>query len=191
MPPIQKFSRDEIIIAALNLVRRQGLAGLTARALGDELGTSSRPIFTAFKNMEEVLKETALAARREYNDYVEKGLEEANAFKGVGSAYIRFAVEQPRLFELLFMNSSEPAFALEDILPAIDDNSQRILKSIMEPYGLSKEQSYRLYQNMWLFSHGIACLCATGVSRLSETEISDRLTEMFTGLMIRIKSEGK
>ena len=189
MPPKQKFSRDEIIAAALNLVRREGIRGTTARALGAELGTSSRPIFTAFRNMEEVQAETIIAARALYNGYVEKGLAEKLAFRGVGMQYIRFAREEPRLFELLFMKAGETAFTLNDILPAIDDNSERILGSIRQPYKLSQEQAYRLYQNMWIFSHGIACLCATGISRLTEDEVSARLTEVFTGLMIKIKSE--
>ena len=189
MPPKQKFTRDEIIATALNLVRREGIKGTTARALGAELGTSSRPIFTAFRNMEEVQAETIVAARVLYNSYVEKGLAEKLAFRGVGTSYIRFAREEPRLFELLFMKAGETAFTLNNILPAIDDNSERILLSIQQPYGLSKEQAYKLYQNMWIFSHGIACLCVTGMSHLTEEEVSERLTEVFIGLLVKIKSE--
>lgn len=187
MPPKQKFTRKEIIAAALNLMRREGFNGTTARGLGAELGTSSRPIFTAFRNMEEVQQEMILAARAVYNDYVEKGLAEIPAFKGVGMQYFRFAKEEPKLFELLFMNKNHSAGTLSDILPAIDDNSERILASLQEPYQLSREQAYRLYQNMWIFTHGIACLCATGMSHLTEAEVSTRLTEVFTGLMIKMK----
>jgi AcrR family transcriptional regulator len=206
VPPVQKFSREDIIKTAINLLRKEGIAGITARALGAELGTSSRPIFTAFRNMEEVQSETVLAVKAIYNGYVERGLAEDLAFKGVGKQYIRFAKEEPRLFELLFMkanapsasgdsgrpsDSSETPFTLENVLPAIDDNSERILASIQKPYGLSREQSYRLYQNTWIFTHGIACLIATGVSTLSEDEVSNRLTEAFTGLLIKMKSEGQ
>jgi AcrR family transcriptional regulator len=191
LPPVQKYSRDEIIQTAINLLRKEGIAAITARGLGAALGTSSRPIFTAFKNMEEVHEETTLAVRAMYNGYVEEGLAEEPAFKGVGKQYIRFAREEPRLFELLFMKAGETPFSLDNVLPAIDDNSERILASIQEPYKLSREQSYRLYQNMWIFTHGIACLYATGVSSLSEDEVSNRLTEVFTGLLIKIKSEGQ
>jgi AcrR family transcriptional regulator len=203
VPPAQKFTRDDIIKTAINLLRKEGIAGITARALGAELGTSSRPIFTAFKNMDEVLGETVSAVRAIYNGYVEKGLAEELAFKGVGKQYIRFAKEEPRLFELLFMKSDRPPasgkpsasgetpFTLENVLPAIDDNSERILASIQNSYALSREQSYRLYQNTWIFTHGIACLIATGVSTLNEDEVSDRLTEAFTALLIKMKSEMK
>ena len=188
MPPVQKFTRDEIVAAALNLARRDGIAGITARGLGAELGVSSRPIFTAFRNMEEVQQKTVFAARALYNSYVEKGLAEEIAFKGVGMQYIRFAREEPRLFGLLFMTADDTALSLNDILPAIDDNSDSILASIQKSYGLSREQSNKLYQNMWIFTHGIACLCATGVSRLTEDEVSEWLTEVFTGFLLKITS---
>jgi AcrR family transcriptional regulator len=191
VPPAQKFSREDIIKTAISLLRKGGIAEITARGLGAELGVSSRPIFTAFKNMEEVHEETISAVKGIYNGYVEKGLAEIPAFKGVGTQYIRFAAEEPRMFELLFMKSGEIPFTLENVLPAIDDNSERILASIQKPYGLSREQSYRLYQNTWIFTHGIACLIATGVSTLSKDEVSNRLTETFTALLIKMKSEGK
>jgi len=191
LPPVPKFNKVKIITAALNLVRRVGLAGLTARGLGVELGTSSRPIFTAFRNMEEVQNETMLAARDLYNGYVDKGLSADNAFKGVGMQYIRFAKEEPQLFRVLFMTANETSFSLDNVLPAIDDNSGKILTSIKNTYGLSQKLSYKLYQNLWIFTHGIACLYATGVSQLTEEEASARLTEVFTGLLIQIKIEGK
>ncbi|MDU6265399.1 MAG: TetR-like C-terminal domain-containing protein [Anaerocolumna aminovalerica] len=189
LPPIAKYSRADIIAAALNLVRKA--EEITARGLGAELGTSTRPIFTAFRNMEEVQRETVLAARALYNGYVERGLAEENAFKGVGMQYIAFAREEPGLFRLLFMTAYKAPFDLDNVLPAIDENSDKILASIQNAYGLSWELSYRLYQNLWIFTHGIACLYATGVSRLTEEEVSARLTEVFTGLLIIIKKEVK
>jgi hypothetical protein len=56
-------------------------------------------------------------------------------------------------------------------------------------YGFSKEVSYGLYRSIWIFTHGIACLCATGVSFLTEEEASELLTEVFTGLLVKMKRE--
>lgn len=191
MPPAFKFSKEEIITAALNLARKEGLAGITARSLGAELGVSSRPIFTAFRNMEEVQRETLNTARMLYNAYTEKGLAETPAFKGVGMQYFRFAKDEPKLFEGLFMNADSSAFTLTDVLPAIDDNSDRILASIREAYGFSQENAYRLYKTLWIFTHGLACLCVTDVSRFTEEEVGNLLTEVFAGMFIKLKSEEK
>lgn len=188
MPPKQKFTKEQITAAALDITRREGFPAVTARRLGEELGTSSRPIFTAFKNMDEVKHEVILAARAVYNNYIEKGLSEEVPFRGVGMQYFNFAKDEPELFKLLFM-TSDNALTLADIIPVIDDNSEKILSSLQKPYGLTQDNAYRLYQNMWVFTHGFACLCATGVSRLSEDDVISHLTEVFTGLLIKIKSE--
>lgn len=54
MPPKAKFTRSQIIQAALAIIRENGMAALSARTLGAKLGSSARPIFTVFQSMEEV-----------------------------------------------------------------------------------------------------------------------------------------
>ena len=76
MPPKAKFTKAEIIEAALNIVRADGYEALTSRALGTYLGSSARPIFTVFKNMEEVQQDMIKSAKALYKEYVNKGLPE-------------------------------------------------------------------------------------------------------------------
>lgn len=189
LPPKQKFAKEEVVKASLNLARRDGLERVTARALGAELGSSSRPIFTVFKNMDEVQQETIGAAKALYNRYVQRGLSQNPAFKGVGMEYIRFAKDEPKLFQLLFMTSKEKAQGLSNVLPSIDENSDGILNSVRDSYGLkhglTEEQCYKLYQYMWIFTHGIAALFATGMCNFTEEELSSMLTEVFTGILTK------
>ena len=64
MPPKSKFTREEVIAAALELVSEKGMSALTSRDLGARLGSSARPIFTLFSSMEEVQEEVKKAAIR-------------------------------------------------------------------------------------------------------------------------------
>lgn len=61
MPPKPRFTREEIVAAALDIVSRQGIEALTARELGEVLGNSARPIFTVFRSMEELQQEVRSA----------------------------------------------------------------------------------------------------------------------------------
>ena len=74
MPPKSKFTKDEIVEAALNIVKTDGIEALTSRALGAYLGSSARPIFTVFRNMDEVQKAVIDSAKTLYKEYVRKGL---------------------------------------------------------------------------------------------------------------------
>lgn len=188
MPPSAKFTKEEIISAALEITRESGFEAITARAIGAKLQSSARPIFTVFNNMDEVLGETVVAIKGIYNEYVTKALAKDIPFKAVGTAYISFARKEPNFFRLLFMSPNQRASELANILPAIDDNSNDILNSIMKIYGLSREKSYELYKLLWIFTHGIASLCATNVCTFSDEEISELLTSEFIGVLIKIKS---
>lgn len=188
MPPKAKFTREEIISAALKITRCNGINAVTARELGSELGSSARPIFTVFQSMEEVQHEIRKASRDVYKNYIKKGLSEIKSFKGVGTAYIQFAREESKLFQLLFMEEIKITPSLSNVLSIIDENHEEILLSVEKLYGLDKENAYKLYQHLWIYTHGIATLCATKVCEFKEEEISEMLTEVCLSILHKMKA---
>lgn len=191
MPPRAKFTRDEILDMALRITEEQGIDAVTARELGARLGSSARPIFTVFASMEEVKDLVMDRARALYGQYVQDGLKEPLAFKGVGVAYIRFAIQHPKLFQLLFMRSLPGPQNVSGILPVIEEHYDRILQSVQEPYRLDEEAAKMLYQHLWTYTHGIAAMCATGTCSYTKEQIGERLTEVFTGLLLLEKGKEK
>ena len=158
MPPKCKFTQEEIIQRALDIAREEGIASITARALGAKLSSSSKPIFSVFENMEEVQAEVEKAAKALYAEYVQVGLNQELAFKGVGTQYILFAIKEPKLFQLLFMSVQPQKPSVSGILPIIDESYEQILQSVQKGYDLDKENSERLYRHLWIYTHGIAVL---------------------------------
>lgn len=189
MPPKAKFTREEMINAALDIVREDGIDGITARELGRRLGSSACPVFTVFENMEEVNREIEKEARVLYKAYVKEGLKQAAAFRGVGTAYVKFAMEEPKLFQLLFMTEKSQPKDIDQTLMMIDESYEEILESVKVPYELTEEEAKRLYHHLWIYTHGIATLCATKVCIFTPEEIQEMLTEIFVGIFEKIKKE--
>lgn len=183
VPPKAKFSKEEIVEAALSIVRAGGARALTARALGEKLNSSARPIFTVFRNMDEVQQAVINAAKALYREYVQKGLAETPAFKGVGTQYILFSINEPKLFQLLFMTEHRQVPELSNVLPQIDDSYEQILLSVQRGYGVDQGFAEKLYRHLWIYTHGIAALCATGMCRFTGEEISGMMTEVFVSLL--------
>lgn len=188
MPPKAKFTREEIISAALEIARESGISAITARELGTKLGSSARPVFTVFHNMEEVHTEVINAAREVYNQYAEKGLSRIPAFKHVGIQYISFAIKEPKLFQLLFMEEPKDATLISQILPVLDDNFMEITASIQDYYKVNSVTAQRLYRHLWIYTHGIAVLCATNVCGFDMEEIEEMMTEVFVSLLKNFKT---
>ncbi len=182
MPPKFKFTRDEITSAALNVTRRTGPSGLTARALAAELGCSAKPIFGLFKNMEEVQREVIKAADTLYQGYLKEDMEKGEypPYKASGMAYIRFAKEEKELFKLLFMRDRS--------VEKIEENTEEIrplLQLIQRNTGMSEQEAYTFHIEMWIFVHGMATMIATNYLDLDEAYISKVLTDAYKGVESR------
>lgn len=187
MPPRAKFTKEEIVKAAFNIVKTDGLEALTSRALGTRLGSSARPIFTVFQSMDEVQQAVIEAAKSLYKEYVHKGLKEEHPFKGVGTQYILFSIDEPKLFQLLFMTEQPQIPDFSGVLPLIEESYEEILLSIQKDYGFNEFLSEKLYKHLWIYTHGIATLCATKMCCFTGEEISNMLTEVCMSVLKNIK----
>lgn len=178
MPPKQKFTKDEIVTAALKLLRENGMEALTARALGDALHSSARPIFTVFDSMADVRAEVMTAAQEMYNQYIREGLKEQHPFKGTGKAYIRMAKEEPNLFRLLFMSKNVQTPNMGDLMQYVDSVSMNITDAAKDTFAFDSSKAQKIHHHLWLYCHGIAVLQATGVCKFTDDEVDAMLTEV-------------
>lgn len=189
MPPKAKFTREEIISAAFEITRRDGFETLTARALGKELGSSARPIFTVFEGMEEVQAEVIASARRLYESYEDRDMSGDKPFMGSGTGYIRFAADEPKLFQLLFMKENKETPDPFNVLQGLDNYYDRIVESVQREYGFDRKTSERVYLHLWLYSHGIAVSIATKICTFTQEQIDGMLAEVGAGLIRKIRQE--
>lgn len=189
MPPKKKYEREQIVSAAVEIVRTEGIKALSTRSLAKKMGSSACPIFTVFENMDEVTNVTIKEVRKIYDKYIREGLQDSQAFKGVGEQYIRFAIDEPKLFQLLFMSEQREMPTADSVLPIIDENYNEILLSVERGYGLNEDDALRLYRHLWIYSHGIAVLCATKMCFFTQETVSELLKDEFIGMLKKIKGE--
>ena len=188
MPPKPKFTREEIIAAALELVSEKGISALTSRNLGVRLGSSARPIFTVFTSMEEVQEAVREAALKRFESYAEKAVQYAPVFKQVGMQMILFAKEEPMLFQLCYMTDRHNAQTFEDIYLYLGDVAYICVNVIQRDYGLCEKDAKALFEHVWIHTFGIGALCATGMCNFSEEQIIEMLGHDFVAMLVHIKS---
>lgn len=187
MPPKCRFTREEIIQAALDLTAEKGVGALTARGLAQRLGSSAKPIFGLFANMEEVQQEVVKAANLRYQEYLRQDMSAGRypSYKASGMAYIRFAREQKELFKLLFMRDRTHEEK------AAGDELEALLGLIQKNMGLSRDDAYRFHLEMWIYVHGIATMIATAYLEWDLDFISAALTDAYQGLRLRFGQTGQ
>ena len=183
MPPRVKFSREEIVQAALDVAREKGADAMTTRDIAARLGVSTQPIFTYFRSMAEVRAAVHAAAETFYQKYAAEGLAEEIPFLGYGMRHIRFAREEPELYRLLFlarMQGCGTAGSMHHFQELVHPTLKRV-------YLLTDEEAERYSRDLWLVVHSLSTLIVTGGCPYSDGEISRILTGFSVSICKAIK----
>ena len=176
MPPRVKFTKEEIVEAALRVTREGGIDSLTARSLAAELGASTRPMFTYLETVDELKHEVHEAAKGIYKTYIERGLAEPVPFLGVGQNTIRFAREEPELFKLLFLQ--KPQGADGGAIEALEFSQNLVRDSIMGIYKKDAFEADCYYRDLWLIAFSFCAMIAAGECPYTDEQMSAMFTEV-------------
>lgn len=187
MPPKPRFTKEEIAAAALTLIKEKGVSALTARELGSRLGTSARPIFTTFRNMDEVKWAARALALREFEAYASDFTDYTPAFKRIGMLMVSYAIHEPELFKLLFMQEHTEGQSFENTIRDLGSIADVCMELIQRDYDMTPAESHILFEQMWVHAFGMGALCAMKVCDFSEEEISEKLGQVFAGMVLVIK----
>lgn len=188
MPPRPKFTKEDITNVAMEIVEKKGLDALTARELGAGLGSSPRPVFTVFKDMDEVKNEVIILAKKCFDSYMEVATEYYPAYKKRGMQWIKFAQEKPMLFRMLFMRENRKSMDFDDMMDHIPFGKEQDINIIINDYHATKEQAEHLFKQMWIYTYGVCTLCATGLCRFDDDTIAQQLSEIFIGMIYVLKN---
>lgn len=182
MPPKVKITKEEIIAAAVALVREYGIDALNARALAQALNCSTQPIFSNYTSMEALKADVMIRANEIYQKYISDGMKDPKCppYKGSGLAYIDFARKERELFKLLFMRDRSDEEIREE-----RESIAELLQIISKNTGLSPDDAYMFHLEMWVYAHGIATMIATSYLEWDEEIISRMMTDAYEGMKLR------
>lgn len=185
MAPKNKFTKKEMVDAALRVVRAKGIDGLTAKTMADELGTSTQPVFTGFGTMDVVKKEVYAAAVTVYDGYADAGLKEKIPFFGVGMQYIRFAREEPELYRLLFLSQKQDTD--HGAMAAMLHLQELVRPTLTNIYHITPDEADLYFRDLWLVVHSLSSLIVVGDCPYSDQEIGQILTGVSISVCKAIK----
>ena len=190
MPPKFKFTKDEIIETGFRIVRQFGWDGFTARSIADELGSSSRPIYSFFSSLEQLEEEIikkAVSLLHEYMIHQRTG----DPWIDHGIGYVTFAHKEKKLFTGL--NDEKHIQIFKKYGDLIWDTVTNSLSGYAPFQGLSSEQIKQVQVTRWLYAHGLAFQVSNPTLEIWD---DDKIEEMlligseaiYDGLMKRFSS---
>ena len=101
--------RQRILDAALAIITEEGFAALSMRKLAERIKYSPASIYLHFKNREQLAQELSEAGLQELLPKLMAAAalpDAAAALDAMGSAYVRYGMENPAMYRLIFMGDS-------------------------------------------------------------------------------------
>ena len=185
MAPRNKFTKEEMTAAAINVVRKNGIGALTAQALAKELNISTQPVFTCFGTIGNLKSEVHIEVEKIFDSYIDEGLKEQIPFLGYGMKYFKFAKEEPELYRMLFFEPNENG---ENSALLGMKHAQDVLRpTLMRIYNINENEANRYFRDMWIASHGLATLLVTDSCPYSEEELQKIMTGFSVSILKSIK----
>lgn len=188
MAPKVKVTKGQILTAAVNIVRRDGIGALNARDLAKRLNCSTQPIFSCYSTMEKLKTDVMEEAIKCYQQYLETGMKNPGfpPYKAAGMSYIRFAKEEKELFRLLFMRDRTG-----ERIDEITEETDCMARLISSATGLSYDQALQMHILMWIYVHGIATMVVTSYLDWDWETISSMMTDVYEGVKQRYLNKEK
>ena len=179
MPPKVKITKEDIINAAVEIVRKSGDQAINARTVAAMLNCSTQPVFSNFATMEELRLAVVEQADAICGDYIQREIESGKfpSYKASGMAYIRFAQQERNLFRLLYMRDRTGETG--DVGQALWAFGTELAR---QATGQDAGSTERFHMVMWALVHGFATMAATGYLALDEETVSTMLTDVFRRL---------
>lgn len=176
MPPKVKITKAMILNAVLKITQETGFESVNARSIANKLQCSTRPMFTCYENMEELKKDFLDFAFDYYNQYVADYNTSAKVKPCLllPLSYIAFAKEETHLFKLLFIDDMDLDMATANDFYREIGNIEKA-KEFSKMTGVELERAKKIFLDLFLYSHGIAVLTATGKMSLKNDDIEKML----------------
>lgn len=179
MPPKVKITKEDIINAAVDIVRESGAETLNARIIASVLDCSTQPVFSNFASMDELRFAVVERADAICGEYIKREIEKGKfpAYKASGMAYIRFAREEKELFKLLYMRDRTG-----EVVSKESEIDKEMENMVHNNTGLDSTNAKLFHLEMWACVHGIATMFATGFVDIEWELVSKILTDTYQGL---------
>jgi AcrR family transcriptional regulator len=159
MPPKQRFTPEDVIEAAFQVVRKQGWEGFSARTIANELNSSTRPIYDYFNSMENIEAEVVKKALAYFVDFLSRD-KTGDKWLDQALGYVLFASKEKHLFRCINDEKHTPfqkQFARQHWIKLGEElSTDERFKDMPE------KSKHQIRAARWIMIHGLSYLITSG-----------------------------
>ena len=190
-------TRDRILTCACDLYLDDGFDGFSMRKLARAMGVTAPALYRHFESKEQLLLEVVGEGYKVFIQYLHRGLSGADPldrFRLAGSAYLDFALEHPRYYEILY--SYIQFLGLDELPPEIEPLAAGIhqfwldrVRECMDAGVLRPEDPEAISRTFWALSHGFITIYQRCMLPLEEDEFKAEFMRAGARLLMGVGSD--
>jgi AcrR family transcriptional regulator len=177
-------SRDDIIDVSRGIIEDEGVEQLTIRRIAETIHRTQPAVYQHFSSKDAILEAvvtdgfTALAERLKRATRGGKTL-----LRAIANAYVRFGLERPRLYEVMFVGPPAITFAAGAATPIPAHTAFNIMASAVAESGVTPAQTETVTEVVWASLHGLVTLSITRRFRPGRALQQARLEQLIAALV--------
>lgn len=163
MPKKTMFTQEEVIEAAFELFKHEGMESVSARKIAARLNSSTAPVYSCFNNIDELKGALLEKSLKLLLTYTEQEYT-PDIFLNIGVGLLEFAKEYGLIYRALFIESNSHQHILEEFI------AKNLLQMKKEKsLGiLSEEDLKSILEKLTVYTHGLASfICARMIADTS------------------------
>lgn len=191
------ISRHRILSNACELYLSDGLDGFSMRKLANSLGVTAPALYRHYPAKEAVLRDVVVEAFKVFGSYLYRALEgrtPQERLRLTGEAYVAFALEHPRFYEVIHV--SPRVLGVADFPQEVSGQACATcqflvdrVRECMETDVLKSDDPELVATTIWTFSHGLVSLFLSGALPVPRTEFLALFQAGFARLFMGIAGE--
>jgi len=164
--------RRALIDQALRTINAHGVDALTLRGVGEALGVSRTALYRHFADKQALVAAVAREGFRTFRlalvDAWQGQRRGRRGFEAMGAAYLRFAVDHPAHYRVMFGRFDESCARDPELIEEAKGAFQALVDALIEGQRegwVRKDDPVMLARFVWSITHGIAMLVIDGQLR--------------------------
>lgn len=190
--------REQILACARDIYVEEGLQGLSMRSLAERVGVTAPAIYRHFEGKEDLLSEIIGEGLELFGTYIYGALEGESPAERLhlgARAYLDFALEQRRFYEVLFMSPAQLGLAglPEDTRNQAAATFQFLVDRVrecMDEGVLREDDPCEVATTIWAHGHGLVSLYHSGSMALDEVAFRELFMRSRSRLMAGLAPPG-
>jgi AcrR family transcriptional regulator len=177
-------SRDHIIDVSRAIIEDEGVEQLTIRRIAETINRTQPAVYQHFASKDEILAAVVVEGFAALFERLKRAARGGKTtLSALASAYVRFGLERPGLYDVMFVGPPVITFANPASTPIPAQRGFQIIADAVAESGVGSAQTETMTEVVWAALHGLIMLSITKRLRPGRALHHTRLEKLIAAIV--------